>query len=55
MSDAIYWATNARGLLKIGDKKEIDRVAWLKPRGIKLTPTSRHIWDSLFRRKKPKD
>lgn len=51
MSDAIFIAESASGRLLIGDKKEISRAAWLKPRGIRLTPTSRHIRDKLF----PKD
>jgi 8-oxo-dGTP diphosphatase len=34
--------------LKIGDKKEIDNAAWRKPRGSRLTPTSRDIRDKLF-------
>ena len=36
------------GLLKIGDKREIDRASWRKPRGITLTPTSRFIRNKLF-------
>ncbi len=48
MSDAIFLATKAAGRLKIGDKKEIDRAVWRKPRGIRLTPTSRYIRDKLF-------
>ncbi|WP_439370844.1 NUDIX hydrolase [Bradyrhizobium sp. DASA03120] len=48
MSDAIFVAKNAAGRLKIGDKKEIDKAAWRKPRGIRLTPTSRYIRDKLF-------
>jgi hypothetical protein len=32
----------------IGDKKEIDRAIWRRPRGIRLTPTSRYIRDKLF-------
>ncbi|MCK1723009.1 NUDIX hydrolase [Bradyrhizobium sp. 141] len=48
MSDAIFLAKNASGPLKIGDKKEIDRAVWCKPRGIRLTPTSRYIRDKLF-------
>jgi 8-oxo-dGTP diphosphatase len=51
MSDAIFIARNAKGKLAIGDKKEIDRAVWLKPRGIRLTPTSRYIRDRLFPRK----
>ena len=43
MSDAIFVTA-----LKIGDKKEIDKAAWRKPRGIRLTPTSRYIRDKLF-------
>lgn len=48
MSDAIFLAKHASGPLKIGDKKEIDRAVWCKPRGIRLTPTSRYIRDKLF-------
>jgi 8-oxo-dGTP diphosphatase len=48
MSDAIFVASNATGRLTIGDKHEIDRAIWRKPRGIRLTPTSRYIRDKLF-------
>lgn len=48
MSDAIFVAKDVSGRLKIGDKREIDRAAWRKPRGIRLTPTSRYIRDKLF-------
>jgi 8-oxo-dGTP diphosphatase len=48
MSDAIFVTTNASGRLAIGDKQEIDRAAWRKPRGVRLTPTSRYIRDKLF-------
>lgn len=48
MSDAIFMANKVTGRLKIGDKREIDRAAWRKPRGIRLTPTSRCIRDRLF-------
>ena len=48
MSDAIFVAKKASGRLDIGDKKEIDKAAWRKPRGIRLTPTSRYIRDKLF-------
>jgi len=48
MSDAIFIARKASGELKIGDKREIDRAVWRKPRGIRLTPTSRYIRDKLF-------
>src|SRR5450755_1269233 len=40
------------GRLAIGDKKEIDKAAWQKPRGIRLTPTSRYIRDKLFAKHK---
>ncbi|WP_284274059.1 NUDIX hydrolase [Bradyrhizobium iriomotense] len=50
MSDAIFVAKKASGPLKIGDKKEIDKAAWRKPRGIRLTPTSRYIRDKHFPR-----
>jgi 8-oxo-dGTP diphosphatase len=48
MSDAIFIANKATGPLKIGDKREIDRASWRKPRGVRLTPTSRYIRDKLF-------
>jgi 8-oxo-dGTP diphosphatase len=48
MSDAIFLAKKASGLLKIGGKREIDKAVWRKPRGIRLTPTSRYIRDKLF-------
>src|ERR1035437_4651315 len=48
MSDAIFVVRKASGTLKIGDKKEIDKANWRKPRGIRLTPTSRFIVDQLF-------
>jgi 8-oxo-dGTP diphosphatase len=50
MSDAIFVVRKATGALKIGDKKEIDRAIWRKPRGARLTPTSRYIVDHLFPR-----
>lgn len=48
MSDAIFLTKTASGPLKIGDKRELDRAAWRKPRGLRLTPTSRYIRDKLF-------
>jgi len=48
MSDAIFVAKKVSGRLQIGDEKEIDKAAWRKPRGIRLTPTSRYIRDKLF-------
>jgi ADP-ribose pyrophosphatase YjhB (NUDIX family) len=51
MSDSIFIAETATGQLRIGDKKEIDRAVWRKPRsGMRLTPTSRYIRDKLFPR-----
>ena len=51
MSDSIFIAKKATGALDIGDKKEIDRAVWRKPRsGMRLTPTSRYIRDKLFPR-----
>jgi 8-oxo-dGTP diphosphatase len=51
MSDSIFIAEKASGQLDIGDKKEIDRAVWRKPRsGMRLTPTSRYIRDKLFPR-----
>jgi 8-oxo-dGTP diphosphatase len=52
MSDAIFVANKASGRLTIGDKKEIDKAIWRKPRGIRLTPTSRYIRDKLFPKRK---
>src|SRR3954452_19604342 len=43
MSDAVFLVRKASGTLKIGDKKEIDKASWRKPRGIRLTNTSRYI------------
>jgi 8-oxo-dGTP diphosphatase len=48
MSDAIFVTSRAAGRLTIGDKKEIDKATWRRPRGIRLTPTSRYIRDKLF-------
>jgi 8-oxo-dGTP diphosphatase len=48
MSDAIFVAKHAKGKLTIGDKKEIDRVAWHKPGAVRLTLTSCYIRDRLF-------
>src|SRR6202012_4078096 len=48
MSDAIFLTAKASGRLTIGDKQEIDKATWRKPRGIRLTPTSRYIRDKLF-------
>src|SRR5258706_11609598 len=52
MSDAIFVTAKASGRLTIGDKQEIDKATWRKPRGIRLTPTSRYIRDRLFPRSK---
>jgi hypothetical protein len=48
MSDAIFITNKSSGLLTIGDKREIDRASWHKPRGMQLTPTSRYIRNRLF-------
>src|SRR5262245_14960172 len=48
MSDAIFIANKASGILIIGDKREIDPARWRKPHGIRLTPTSRYIRNKLF-------
>jgi hypothetical protein len=48
MSDAIFLTATASGRLTIGDKHEIDKAIWRKPRGIRLTPTSRYIRNKLF-------
>ena len=52
MNDAIFIASKASGYLAIGDKKEIDKATWRKPRGIRLTPTSRYIRNKLFPKRK---
>jgi hypothetical protein len=48
MSDAIFIVNKVSGDLKIGDKREIDKATWRKPRGARLTPTSVYIRDMLF-------
>ena len=48
MSDAIFIAKKAKGTLSIGDKHEFDRASWRKPRGVRMTATSRYIRDKLF-------
>src|SRR5271156_6683450 len=48
MNDAIFVANKVSGALTIGDKDEIDKATWRKPRGVRLTPTSRYIRDMLF-------
>jgi ADP-ribose pyrophosphatase YjhB (NUDIX family) len=48
MSDAIFIVNKVSGRLAIGDKREIDKATWRKPRGTRLTPTSRYIRDKLF-------
>ena len=48
MSDAIFVASKISGDLTIGDKHEIDKAAWRKPRGVRLTPTTRYIRDMLY-------
>ena len=48
MSDAIFIADKASGEVEIGDKREIDKAMWRRPRGIRLTPTSRYVRDKLF-------
>jgi 8-oxo-dGTP diphosphatase len=52
MSDAIFLVRRAKGRLTIGDKDEIDRAVWHKPRGVRLTATSRYIRDRLFPKQK---
>jgi 8-oxo-dGTP diphosphatase len=52
MSDAIFVTAEASGRLTIGDKKEIDKATWRKPRGIRLTSTSRYIRNKLFPKSK---
>jgi ADP-ribose pyrophosphatase YjhB (NUDIX family) len=51
MSDAIFVVRKASGPLTIGDKNEIDKAIWRKPRGVRLTPTSRYVRDKLFPKK----
>src|ERR1700750_1850120 len=50
MSDAVFVVRKATGSLQIGDKKEMEKAIWRKPRGVRLTPTSRYIVDHLFPR-----
>jgi ADP-ribose pyrophosphatase YjhB (NUDIX family) len=50
MSDAIFLTKSAKGRLHIGDRKELDRAVWRKPKGVRLTPTSRYICNRLFPR-----
>jgi 8-oxo-dGTP diphosphatase len=47
MDDAIFVASKISGDLTIGDKHEIDKSEWRKPLGVRLTPTSRYIRDTL--------
>jgi 8-oxo-dGTP diphosphatase len=50
MSDAIFVATKASGRLKIGDRRELDKAAWRKPRGVRLTPTAAvHKGQAVFK------
>jgi ADP-ribose pyrophosphatase YjhB (NUDIX family) len=51
MSDAVFFAGRTSGDLTIGDKRELDRAIWRKPKGIRLTPTSRYIRDEFLRSK----
>jgi len=53
----VPWRSNARavaerlkasGRVIIADKHEIDKATWRKPRGVRLTPTSRYIGIKLF-------
>jgi len=46
MSDAVFIAS-AKGMLRIGAPKEIDKAAWRNPWTGKLTATSQHIRDKL--------
>jgi len=48
MSDAVFIAEKVSGTLAIGDKRELDKAEWRKPRHLRLTPTSRFIRDKLF-------
>ena len=47
MSDAVFLARKAKGILTIGAPKEIDRAAWRNPWKLALTPTARHVRDRL--------
>jgi hypothetical protein len=44
----LFIANKVSGRLAIGDKREIEKATWRKPRGVRLTPTSRYIRDKLF-------
>lgn len=48
MSDAIYFTRGARGSLRIGDRREIDKAEWRRPWKLTLTPTSRYILNRLL-------
>src|SRR6266404_5984817 len=48
LSDAIFVTSKASGHLTIGDRKEIDKATRRKPRGIRLTRTSRYVRDNSF-------
>jgi 8-oxo-dGTP diphosphatase len=48
MSDAIFVVRKTTGKLKIGDKNEIEKAMWTKPKGLKLTQTSRYIMEAMF-------
>jgi 8-oxo-dGTP diphosphatase len=52
MSGAIFDPNKVSARLAIGDMKAIDKATWRKPRGIRLTPTSRYIRDKLFPKRK---
>jgi 8-oxo-dGTP diphosphatase len=41
---AIFTAAKVGGKLEIGDEREIDRVKWLKPSRVRLSRTTRLIW-----------
>lgn len=51
MDDAVFIAAKASGRLVVGDPRELDRAAWRKPYGIRLTPTSRYVRDRLLSKK----
>src|SRR4051812_15291034 len=47
MHHTIFKPSRVRGPLTVGDRREIDRVAWRKPRKTRLTASARFILHNL--------
>jgi ADP-ribose pyrophosphatase YjhB (NUDIX family) len=45
---AVFIARMLEGSLRIGDRRELKRAAWKKPKGKRLAPNSRYICDLLL-------